>query len=186
MATLTEKLTETLGLDAGAPEEKILEAVTGVLSERDTLKEQADKTESLEDRAKAEGKVVIESDQLNDLKGRLEATEKSLADTEFDRAFETALNEQRVDAKDETRQRFHTLFEKDRETTLDLLKNSPRLVNSEAKGKGGSEEVADAPEGVDPDSHALDREVRAFMAEHSEDSYTVALDKVLATKEATL
>lgn len=183
MATLTEKLTEALGLDAGADEEKIFEAVTGALTERDTLKDQADKPESLEDRAKAEGKVVIENDQLQDLTGRLTAAEKSLADSAFEKAFDSALNEQRVDAKDETRQRFRKLYDQDADTTVEMLDNLPKLVSSEAKGKGGSDQVSDAPEGVDADSHALDREVRAYMTEHSEDSYTVALDKVLATKE---
>lgn len=182
MGTLTEKLTEALGLDAGADDEAIVKAVNGALSERDEAK--ADTGESLEDRAKAEGKVLIEADQLQDLNGRLTAAEKALTDSAFDKAFDAALDDQRVDAKEETRERFHKLYEQDADTTVQILSSLPKLVNSAPQGKGGSEEIADAPEGVDADSHALDREVRAYMTENSEDNYSVALDKVLAKKEA--
>lgn len=186
MATLTEKLTEALGLDAGAEEDMILDAVTGVLTERDTLKDRAESTESLEDRAKAEGKVVIENDQLEELTTRVSAAEKALADSDFDRTFESALDAQRVDAKPETRERFRKLFDQDRDTTVEILSSLPKLVNTDSKGKAGSEEITDAPEGVDADSHALDRQVKAYMTEHGEDNYSVALDKVLADKQEEL
>lgn len=187
MATLTETLTEALGLDAGADEDKILSAVTGVLTERDNLKTKAEQAdESLEDRAKAEGKVVIENDQLQDLTSRISQAEQALADRDFDSAFDAALSDQRVDAKEDTRKRFRKLFDQDRDTTLELLANSPKLVKSDAAGKGGSDEVADAPDGVDADSHALNREVQARLAEHSDETYTEALDKVLAAKQEEL
>lgn len=185
MATLTEKLTEALGLDAGANEDNVFDAVTAVIAERDQTKADADKadTRSLEDRAKDEGKIVIETGQLTELSDRVTEAEKGLADAEFAKHFDRALGEQRVDAKDETRERYRKLFDQDRETTIALLENQPKLVNDEARGKGGSDEVTTVPDGVDPDSHRLDLEVKTFMKENKIASYPEAFDQVLADKE---
>jgi hypothetical protein len=189
MKTLLEKLTETLGLDEGADENKVFDAVKGALSERDQAKQDlADKAsdeKSLEDRAKDEGKVVMDAEQVKDLTDRLTDTEKELTGARFDKHFDKALDDKRVDAKPETRERFQKLFAQDEETTISILENSPKLVNDEARGKGGSDAIDDVPDGVDPEAHKLDLKVKAYRKEHTDLSYAEAYEKVLADQEET-
>ena len=183
MKTLAEQLTEALGLDVGAGDEKIVEAVKGALTERDEAKQLADETsdsKSLEDRAKEEGKVVIEADQLKELSDRVSESEKKLADADFDRVFDAALKDPkgpRVDAKPETRERYRKLFDQDRDTTVELLEAAQPLVKSSPGGKGGSDEITETPDGVDPEMSKLDKQVKAYAKEHKV-SYTEALDAV--------
>lgn len=183
MKTLAEKLTEALGLDVGADDEKIVEAVKGALTERDEAKQLADRSsdsKSLEDRAKEEGKVVIEADQLKELSDRVSESERKLADADFERVFDAALKDPkgpRVDAKPETRERFRKLFDQDRDTTVAILESAQPLVKSTPNGEGGSESVEDTPAGVDPEMAKLDKQVKAYAKEHKV-SYAEALDEV--------
>lgn len=188
MDTLTE-IAEALGLDASADKDTVLEAITKVTSERDAaqsdLEQAKDSGESLEDRAKEEGKVLVDADEFQSLSDRVATSEEKLADADFDKHFDAALNETRVDAKPETRERFRKLFDQDRETTLELLDAAAPLVNTKPEGKGGSDEIDDTPDGVDADSHKLNKKVKAYMKENDV-TYVEALDAVQAETEGDL
>lgn len=179
-----KKIAEALGLDASADEAKITERIKALQSERDEARTEADKAkdsgESLEDRAKKEGKIVIEADQLKELSDRVAESEQKLADADFDRVFDAALKDPkgpRVDAKPETRERYRKLFDQDRDTTVELLEAAQPLVKSSPEGKGGSDEISETPEGVDPEMSKLDKQVKAYAKEHKV-SYREALDAV--------
>jgi hypothetical protein len=179
-----KKIAEALGLDASADEAKITERIKALQSERDEAKAEADEAkdsgESLEDRAKKEGKVVIETDQLKKLSDRVAESEQKLADAEFNRVFDAALKDPkgpRVDAKPETRERYRKLFDQDRDTTVELLEAAQPLVKSSPEGKGGSDEITESPDGVDPEMSKLDKQVKAYAKEHKL-SYVEALDAV--------
>lgn len=138
---------------------------------------------SLEDRAKDEGKTLIDEDTLNQLKDQAaagQAAADQLKADRFDRAFDKALSGGRVDAKAETKERFHKLYEADADTAIETLENLPKIVNVKPAGSGeGSLEVAD---NVDSDRAQLDHEVKAYMKDHSEADYAKALDAVLAER----
>lgn len=179
-----KKIAEALGLDASADEAKITEGIKALQSERDEARADADKAkdsaESLEDQAKKEGKIVIDADQLKELSDRVTDSEKQLADADFNRVFDAALKDPkgpRVDAKPETRERYRKLFDQDRETTVELLEAAQPLVKSSPDGEGGSDEITDTPDGVDPEMAKLDKQVKAYAKEHKV-SYTEALDAV--------
>ena len=185
MAELTE-IAEALGLDASADEAKILEAITTVNTERDTAKADLDKAKdsetSLEDRAKEEGKIVIDADQFKSLSDRVTESDSKLADADFNKVFDAALAGLKVDAKPETRDRYRKLYNQDRETTVELLDNAQPLVNAKPTGQGGTDEITDTPDGVDPERHKLDKKVKAHQKEHGVD-YVTALDAVQADEE---
>lgn len=195
------KIRKLLGLDEGASEEMVVE----VLEERlgsglvDTLREklgveEADEAkllealdaklrsgdESLEDRARREGKRVISDKdfaQLTEQAAQGAEAAKELRNQRFERAYERALSEGRIDAKGETKARLRKLFDLDEEALLEDLRTRPKILNTEANGHGkGKPEV---PEGVDEERAELDQRVKAYMREHDCDDYAIALRKVL-------
>jgi len=186
-------IAEHLKLDADADEAKILEAVEAqgtTIAELEAKVDEAkdgNETKTLEEQAKSEGKVVLDSGAYNELKtgaaAGIEAKQK-LSDQRFDTTFTKALDEVRVDAKPETRDSYKTLYEADPDTTISLLDSLPKLAGTSAKGEGGSKALTDAPEGVDTERFQLDQDVKAYMAEHKETDYTVALDAVMAEQVA--
>lgn len=188
-----KKIAEALGLDASADQETILTAITTVLAERDTAKADLEKAtdadgETLEDRAKREGKIVVEAETLTDLTSRLKDTETSLADADFEKVYDAALKDPkgpRVDAAPETKERFRKLYDQDRDTTVSILENSPHLANAKPAGEGGSDEIVDTPKGVDADMAKLDKKVKARMREDGVD-YVTALDAVQTEQEEEL
>jgi hypothetical protein len=173
-------LGETLGIEIAedAEPDKVLEDAKAKLEEKPA-------EQSLEDRAKAEGKKLVDADEFAETKRKAEAgerAEKELRQQKFDTAFEKALDEGRVDAKDETKERLQKLYDADAEACLEDLDNRPKIVNTEARGSGKSRDAGEAPEGVDQESFELDQRVKAYMDEHDEPDYDKALDKVMREK----
>ncbi len=203
------KISKALGLE-DADEEKVLEALTGRVALADVVsalelddaddvtdndklveavkaKFAADKGEekSLEDRAKEEGKEVVSKARLDTLEEKAEKgvkAEAELHQAKFDTAYDKALEGLRVDAKDETRERYEKLYKADAETTLETLEKLPKLAPTEARGKTGKPGDA-APEGVDAERHELDQKVKAYVKEHPDKSYVEALEIVEAELE---
>lgn len=92
----------------------------------------------------------------------------------FDRAYNAALDTGRVVPAE--RDYLHEGFKRDPDATEKYLAERQPIVN--VKPRGATGEAADAPEGVDPGSHDLDRRVKAYMAEHKIDDYTQAYEAV--------
>lgn len=202
---MKDQLIKILGLDADATDEKILEALkdkvdgdspTAVIAKALDLKEDASEEEildaikaagekepakeSLEDRAKAEGKKLVSAEDYAGLKAMAERGEKAaqeLHQAKFDAAYDKAVDEVRLKTSDEARERYQKLYEKAPEETIEILDGLPKLANTRAKGAGG--DVGDEAEGVDAERAKLDKRVKARMADKGED-YPTALDAVLA------
>jgi hypothetical protein len=196
-----EEVRKALGLADDATEAQVIEALGGRVALADLVAKfelegeiadtdalvsavkEANKPEpgqkSLADLAKEEGKVVIESAAFADLTVKAEkgaAAAAELHQTKFSVAFDKALDELRVDAKPETKDRYQKLYDASPETTVELLDSLPKIANGAPRGSGQG--VAEAPDGVDPDSHALDLKVKAHMAEKNIDDYAEALKQV--------
>lgn len=195
-----DKLAEALGVeDADSvedlDEDKLAEAIASVVKDRDEAKTEAqeakDKLEdldedgkSLEERAKDQGKIVVDADTFKGLTDRVSDTEKALADKDFTEHFDAALNDPdgpRVDAKPETRENYRKLYDQDREATITLLDSLQPIVKGKPDGSGGNDE--EAPDGVDEESWEIDRKVKARMKDKDED-YPTALAAITAEIEA--
>ncbi|HEY0391045.1 MAG TPA: phage protease [Solirubrobacterales bacterium] len=200
-----KEIAKLLGLDEAATEEQILEALkartgTAGIAKALDLKEDAaeqeildaikakaePETESLEDKAKAEGKIVLDAKDVAalqaDSKAGKEAADK-LHQRDFDDAFTKALDAVRVDAKDETRETYQKLYDKAPEETIEILEKLPKLANT--SGRGGSGDGGsgkEAPDNVDEDRFELNEKVEARMAADDCD-YAEALRKVRAEEK---
>lgn len=123
-------------------------------------------TRTLAERAEAEGLTVLtaaEATALRETADKGAEALKQLTQSRFDTAFTAALDAGRVDAKPETRERFAKLYELDADTTLETLNSLPVVVKLKQLGAETGEHVA--PDGVDPDRHALDTRAKAIAAE---------------------
>lgn len=187
LAKIAERA-EAQSLDAT----KVAEALGADKADEDAIiakaKELADGSteQSLEDRAKAEGKRVVTDSDFSQLVSDAAAGRKAsddLKQARFDNEYKTTLDEVRVDAKDETRERWQKLYDLDADATIDALKALPKLANTDASGTGKN--AGEAPEGVDQDRFDLDQEVRAYQADHDGVSYEDAIDRVLAKRSAS-
>ena len=204
-----KEIAKLLGLDEAATEEQILEALKGRLDSKSIAKAldlkddateqeildaikakgETEPAESLEDRAKAEGKDDLDKDTVYtlraDSKAGREAADK-LHQREFDDAFDKALNDPkgaRVDAKDETRERYQKLYDKAPEETIETLDNLPRLVNGKPSGSGGGPGVnGEAPDNVDEERFELNQKVEDRMVA-DDCTYEEALKKVRAEEK---
>lgn len=136
-------------------------------------------TKTLDQMAKEEGKILLDSGQYEDLQARIKVGEdaaKQLHEQTFVAAYDKALEEGRVDAKEETKSNLRELYDANPAVTLDVIAGLGKVVTLDsAKGDGG--ESADVPEGVDADRFELDRKAKSYAAEHNVD-YVVALSKV--------
>lgn len=171
------KIAQALQLDADADEAKILTAV------RELAKPDPADTKTLAEMAKAEGMIVLSATDHATLEadakaGRDANTKLFLRD--FHDAYDKALNEGRLDAKDETRAEWLELYEAVPETTLKRLAELPKAVNTTAQGAAGA--PGDVPEGHDPDRYRLDQRARQIMGEKNCD-YMTALDEAVAETE---
>lgn len=204
-----KKIAAALKLDTDADEAKVLEAIKGLarptkLNDSTMLEFQLDgekieitgkdlkqlksETKTLEQAAADEGKVVLDKGAVDRLTERVQAGERAateLATMRFERHYEKALTEGRIDAKDETKALYKGIFDLDAEKAVTALDGLQKIVNTEARGAGGSVDDAEAPEGVDAESFQLDRKVKALMAEDGNDKldYAKALDKVLEREQ---
>lgn len=151
----TVKLTKALGLPEDADEAKILAAV----AER-----QPDDTRTLEQRAEAEGKVLLSQADHDALKTkgakaddaieRIQTLETERATERFELAYKTALTEGRVhpavkDGVDETKALHQATYEAAPEQALKLLASLPKQVNLSAQGSGGGAPGAAGPTKID-------------------------------------
>jgi hypothetical protein len=201
-------IAKLLGLDAEATEEQILEALKGALDTSaitealglkddateaeilDAIKEKSEAADagetSLEDRAKAEGKVVLDGAALASLqadsKAGKEAADK-LHQRDFDDAYTECLDEVRVDTKDETREEWQELYDAAPEATLKRLKGLPKLANTSLAGSGkGPGGNGEAPDNVDEERFELNEKVEARMTA-DDCTYEEALQKVRAEEK---
>lgn len=201
-----KEIAKLLGLDAEATEEQIVEALEAKLdlsaiAKALELKDEAtaedivtaikakdEKPEevSLEDRAKAEGKVVLDADEVAEMRTGAKAGKAAAAELKqdkFDRAFDKALDEVRVDTKDETRKEWQELYDLAPEQTLKRLDALPPLANTKPKGSGAAPGAnGEAPDGVDEERFELNEKVEARMAK-DDCSYEEALRKVRAEEK---
>jgi hypothetical protein len=202
---MKEKLIKLLGLDAEATDDQIVEALSSKLDNSKLLKALdlkedasaddmvaaieklgADDTEvSLEDKAKAEGKVVVDASEWTETKANAAAGKAAAAELKqdkFDRAFDKALEELRVDAKDETRTEWQELYDLAPEQTIKRLDALPKVANAKPRGSGEGP-AADAPDNVDQERFELNEKVEARMAK-DDCSYEEALRKVRAEEKS--
>lgn len=134
---------------------------------------------TLDQMAKDEGKILLDSGQYEELQARIKTGEdaaKQLHEQTFTAAYKKALSEGRVDAKDETKENFRKLYDANPTVTLDVIAGLDKVVKLDSAG-GETGSTVDAPEGVDAERFELDRKARAYADEHKVD-YTVALSKV--------
>lgn len=202
---MKEKLIKLLGLDAEATDDQIVEALSSKLDNSKLLKALdlkedasaddmvaaiqklgAEDTEvSLEDKAKAEGKVVVDASEWTETKANASAGKAAAAELKqdkFDRAYTKALDEVRVDAKDETKAEWQELYDLAPAQTLKRLDALPKVANSKPRGtgEGGG---AEAPDGVDEERFELNEKVESRMAK-DDCTYEEALRKVRAEEKS--
>lgn len=165
------KIAQALELSDDASEEQILDAIKEATKEPEAPK-------TLDKLADEQDKVVLSKDTVDqlvaDAKAGAEAA-RTLHEQRFTQAFDKALSQGRVDAKDETRENFKGIYELDADKAVALLDSLPKVVNTEPKGSGGSD--GDVPEGYDRDRYLLSQKAEAYAEEHNVDFIT-ALEKV--------
>jgi hypothetical protein len=174
LAKLSEKPDPTL--DA----EKVAKALG--IDKADEASIVAKAAELAEVKPLADGDVAVKKADLNQLtadaaKGAKAADE--LKQSKFDVAFQKALDEVRIDAKDETKVRLQKLYDVAPDETLADLDARPKLVNTEAHGHG--DKPGEAPEGTDPERFDLDEAAKTKMVEDKID-YETAINRVLADR----
>lgn len=186
MSPLT-KIALALGLDENADEATCLAAVEQAKnpSEPVTLAAATLVVES-------EGKVILSKEDHDKLAGdaakagalevRVTTLESDAREQRFALAYDSALDEGRVDAKPETREAWKAQFDATGDSALTLLSTLPQVIN--LAGTSREQSPGDAPADVHPDSFQLDQRVQAYMAEHDGLDYPTALDRVLATQGA--
>lgn len=163
---------EALGLKADADETAVLAAI----SERPAEK-------NLEDRAKEEGKVLLDGPELLKLQEQASAGAAAAAElhaNKFEVAFVDAVRTCKVApvAKDE----YKGLYEKAPEQTLALLDKLPANGVARTEATGHGETPAEGKTEGEAERAALDARVKARMQEKGED-YITALDHVRAVEE---
>lgn len=184
------KIALALGLDENADEATVLAAVEQAKTTSPTVT--LDAATAL---VQAEGKVILSKDdhaklttdaaKAGALEARVVALEADAQSQRFTLAFDKALDEGRVDAKQETRDAWKAQFDATGDSALALLSTLPQVINLATSGQSGRDQAhGDAPAGVDPESFQLDQKVQAFLLEHPELDYLSALDRVVATQGA--
>lgn len=156
------EIAQLFGLDAEATEDQVLTAA----------REAAEKVP-------AEGQIVMTADAVTDLTRKAnagEAAANEVKEMRFTALFSQAITDGKVG--DGQRDHFHQLYEDNEETTTALLASLQPVVSTAPKGTRGDD--TEAPEGVLPDSFDADRQVRAYMAEHSIADYGEAAHQLFA------
>lgn len=192
-----KKIAKILGLSDEATEDQIVEALEsrgdlskvrtalGIAEDADTdavvkAIEDASEEKTLEDRAREENKVLLDATQVQELTEKAERGDKAakqLHQNAFDAAYDSALDELRVDAKDETKERFQKLYDLAPAETLATLADLPKIASDKPRGSG-KPAAGEVPDGVDEERYELHQEVLAYMDEHDESDYVKALNKV--------
>ena len=119
------------------------------------------------------------------LAARVQAVERDLATERFSIVFSQAQREGRVDAKAETRERWHQRFvtmghEEAREILFEIPAETVvpvgGAIGTESDAEGSQPHPA-APEGVEPESFEIDRRANELMADDSKLEYGDAVIK---------
>lgn len=186
MSPLT-KIAQALGLDQDADEATCLAAVEQAKTPTEPVTLDAATLV-----VQAEGNVILskeDHDKLNTeaakagaLETRVLTLEAGAREQVFTLAYDTALNEGRVDAKPETREAWKAQYDATGDTALTLLSTLPAVVN--LTGRTRDQAPGDAPADVHPDSFQLDQSVQAYIAEHDGVDYPTALNRVLEAQGA--
>jgi phage I-like protein len=182
---MPNELKKLLGLPDDADDKKLLDAVTALV-DKATEPAPTPTVKTLDQMAKDEGKILLDSAQyasleLNARQGA--AAAKQLHAATFETAFTNALGAGRaIPAQKDQLTKFYEL---DAPGTLKMLDEGPTIVN--VKPRGGSAEMIDlgAPEGVHPGSHGVDAKVRAKLTQLNKpfSEYSVTLDQMFADGE---
>lgn len=169
--------------DTVSDDDVIAAAAERLTASPDTTK--PEDTRTLKERAEAEGLTVLtaaEAKALRDTADQGAEALKQLTQSRFDTAYDKALSEGRVDAKDETRERYQKLYDAEPDVTVALLCELPVVVKLDTRGSDAGDAVK-APEGTDADRFDLDQRARGLMADDKTLSYTDAVLK--ASREVT-
>lgn len=171
------EVAETLTVEINGEEqklsaEKVAELFTELAETKTKLDEATEKLDEAKEAAKGSEKLTE----------RLESVEKDLATERFAADFKQAQREGRVDAADETREKWERRYEKyGRDDAREMLFELPaETIPVSERGSGVGKESDAAPEGVDPDDFKLNQRVEALMAENSD----LTFDEALAKAEA--
>jgi hypothetical protein len=135
----------SLGLAEDASEDQILDAVV-------ELRDSSEEPKTLDEQAKAEGKIVLDAAQVAELQLNAnsgKAAAETLREMKFDTAFDKALSEGRVNAAPETRELHRKLYDADEESALTLLSTAPQVVTLGSRGHGGGGVTIALPPGHD-------------------------------------
>lgn len=161
----TKTLRATLKLDDSVSDDDVIAAAVKELQARPESTPTEDKR-TLKERAEAEGLTVLTAAEVTALRETADQGAealKQLKESRFDTAYSTALQEGRVDAKPETRERFTKLYELDADTTVETLKALPQAIKLNTTGAETGDQAA--PEGVDQDRYELDIRAKAIAAD---------------------
>lgn len=172
-----DKLIQVFGLDAEATDEQILEASQAAQAAKVAADDKPNEPQI------PEGHELVKTADLAKLTADAErgsGAADDLADMRFTTAFDKAVDEGR--AAPAHKDNLRKFFDADQDAAIEHINALEKIVNTASQGSGSGGD-AEIPDGYDEDSVKLDREVRAYMAEHKESDYTVALDAVIATKE---
>lgn len=165
-----------LAAEDGVEDVKVLEAIEAAKPE--PKKDDPDEPKTLDQLAKENGKIVLDSGAYEQLRTGASAgveSKKQLDAMTFETAFDAA---KRKGLAVEADREFYTELPLD--TAVKRLEKAPQIVNVRALGKDVSTEALDAPGGVDAKAYQLDQEVRKYMAEKDmkPDEYVKALHAV--------
>lgn len=175
----TTKLLEALGVDE-PDEAKLLEAVEKLKADA-AAKSDPPAAPDLKTLAADAGKVLLDAAQLAELQQNASegaAAAAKLREQTFTLAYDKAMTEGRVDAKDETRELHRGIYDVDAERSLKLLASLPKVVNTAPRGTGGGAPDVDVPDGADAERFELDARAKAYMLEHKTDDYLAAAQAV--------
>lgn len=137
--TLTAAVAKALGVGEDADEAAVLSAIESKSSPAQAP------VISLAEQAKAEGKVVVDADQLVQLTADAQAgaaAAKALSEQRFTLAWTEAVKDGRaIPAQEDT---MRALYDVKPDETIKLLADAPQVVSTDAKGSGGGHDAGPA------------------------------------------
>lgn len=170
-APRTSRIAKTLELDESAGEAMILGAIEK-LRQPATL-------DALTARAGDLGKVLLDSDEHTKLQSEAAAGRKAqvdLADQTFTLAWDKAMFEGRVDAREDTKTSMRAFYDANQDACIKWLAAAPKLVNVATPAEPVEREHED---GEDDETDAVRLEkAKAYQAEHPNTDLITALEAV--------
>lgn len=177
---LSPQIVQAPDLGEDADEQKVLDAIQTLQNEASKPEPEPEpETKTLDELAKQEGKIVLDSAAYAELQsGAADGREarKQLQAERFEAKFKLACDEGKaVVAEEEAQRHFYNL---DADATLKALEDRPQIVNTKPIGKNVPTDGLDAPAGVDAKAFQLDQAVKQYMVEKDESDYVKALHAV--------